>query len=178
MRLTTWEKSTGPKTDTSDPRLRLEGRVRVTREKLSVSEWVAVEDAKGRICRCGCAKPIRVRRHHRRKGIPSYLPGHQPKDTTQEVGRLHEQGLLTSGTAARMLGIKLNRLRGLEGKLYEPVPRESKRGYRLFTAEQVEQIRQALGKATRPNVASSRKPAALFRKAAGSPPDEGGRAPT
>jgi hypothetical protein len=47
----------------------------------------------------------------------------------REVGRLREQGLLTSGTAALMLGIKLNRLRALEGKLYEPVPRESKRGY-------------------------------------------------
>jgi hypothetical protein len=79
-------------------------------------------------------------------------------DTTREVGRLRERGLLTSGTVARMLGIKLNTLRGLEGRLFEPVLRESKRGYRLFTAEQVERIREALSEAgtARPQGARSR----------------------
>jgi hypothetical protein len=87
-------------------------------------------------------------------------------NTTRELGRLRERGLLTSGTVARMLGIKLNTLRGLEGKLFEPVRRESKRGYRLFTAEQFERIREALRKPTSPNGAGSRKSAALGREAA------------
>jgi hypothetical protein len=117
---------------------------RVTSEKLSVSEWVATEDAKGRKCQCGCGKPIRVRPHHHRKGVPKYLQGHHPMATTREVGQLREQGLLTSGTVARMLAIPLNTLRGLESRLFDPVPREGKRRLRVFTPEQVERLRSAL----------------------------------
>jgi DNA-binding transcriptional regulator YiaG len=147
-----------PKSDTSDPRLRLEGRVRATREKLSVSEWVAVEDAKERKCQCGCGKRIRVRKHHHRKGVPKYLQGHHPMATTREVNQLREQGLLTSGAVARTLSIPLDTLRGLEGRLFERVPRHGKRRLRVFTREQVERLRAVLAEAgkARPQDARSR----------------------
>jgi len=147
-RLTICDGSLCPKTDTSDPRLRLEGLVHVTREKLSVSEWAAAEDAKGHTCRCGCGKPIRIRPHHRRKGVPLYLQGHHPMATTREVGRLREQDLLTSGAVARMLGVNLKTLLGLEGRLFDPVPREGKRRLRVFTPEQVETLRSTLRETT------------------------------
>jgi hypothetical protein len=158
MMRATMLQSDRPKSDTSDPRIRLEGRVRVTRENLSVSEWVAVEDAKGRKCRCGCGEPIRVRPHHHRKGVPNYLQGHHPMATTREVNQLRERGLLTSGAVARMLAIPLNTLRGLEGRLLERVPRQGKRRLRVFTPEQVERLRAVLPEAgkARPQGARSR----------------------
>jgi MerR HTH family regulatory protein len=81
-----------------------------------------------------------------------------PMATTREVDRLRGQGLLTSGAVARALGIPLNTLRGLEGRLFNPVRREGKRRLRVFTPEQVERLRAALsesGKA-RPQAARSR----------------------
>jgi hypothetical protein len=78
--------------------------------------------------------------------------------TTREVDRLREQGLLTSGAVAQMLGIPLNTLRGLEGRLFDPVPREGKRRLRVFTPEQVERLRSALSaeRKARPQGTTSR----------------------
>jgi hypothetical protein len=66
-----------------------------------------------------------------------------------ETRRLREAELLTSGVVAQRLGSILNPLRLLEGTLFEPVPQRGKRGLRIFTPEQVEEIREPLRKATR-----------------------------
>ncbi|WP_437523409.1 hypothetical protein WME79_34035 [Sorangium sp. So ce726] len=44
-----------------------------------------------------------------------------------ETLRLKEPGLLTSTAVARMLGISTTTLRRLEGKLFEPAPRQGNR---------------------------------------------------
>jgi hypothetical protein len=139
-----------PKPGSSDPRVRLRGRITVPRRIINLSSWVEEENRHGgHVCQCGCRKPIQVLPQHHAKGIPKYLRAHHPMAMTQETRRLREQGLLTSGVVARELGVSFTTLRRLEGKLFEPVPREGKRGLRVFTPEQVEQIREALRKMTR-----------------------------
>ncbi|WP_437953422.1 MerR family transcriptional regulator [Sorangium sp. So ce296] len=66
-----------------------------------------------------------------------------------ETHRLKEAGLLTSAVVTKELGLSATTLRRLEGKLFEPVPRQGKRQMRVFTSEQVEVLREALWEKTR-----------------------------
>ncbi|XYH98492.1 hypothetical protein ACMHYB_01640 [Sorangium sp. So ce1128] len=50
---------------------------------------------------------------------------------TMETRQLKETGLLTSTAVARMLGIGKTTLRRLEGKLFEPAPRQGSRKMRV-----------------------------------------------
>ncbi|XYH92934.1 MerR family transcriptional regulator [Sorangium sp. So ce1128] len=68
---------------------------------------------------------------------------------TMETRQLKETGLLTSTAVARMLGIGKTTLRRLEGKLFEPAPRQGSRKTRVFTPEQVEVLREELREKTR-----------------------------
>lgn len=71
-------------------------------------------------------------------------PGTGPRSTTREVHAIREAGLLTAADVARALGIGKTTLYRLEGKLFEPVPRQGKRQMRVFTPDQVAVLRKAL----------------------------------
>lgn len=44
-----------------------------------VEDWIKTEQAKHRLCICGCGKEIILKKDHHSKGIPKYIDGHQKK---------------------------------------------------------------------------------------------------
>ena len=118
-------------------------------EKFSLSEWVEEENARGHYCQCGCERKIRVLRWHHAKGIPRFLRAHNPMAMTMETRKFRAEGYLTVADVAQQLGIGKTTLRRLEGKLFELAPRRGTRKTRLFTAEQMQSIRETLKEKTR-----------------------------
>jgi hypothetical protein len=135
-----------PDPEPPDPRLlRLEHAFDLTGlRRLSRAEWVDLEKAKGRLCACGCAEPIRIAKRHRRVGIPTYRHGHHAGGMTKEVRAIRAEGGMTSGEVARLLGIGLTTLRRLDGVAYQVPERAGGRRIRVFGTAEVRRIRKWL----------------------------------
>ena len=127
-----------------DPTLVLEHRFRLSRGFATAAEWADEENAKGHTCACGCGASIKVFARHKWHGIPRYLKAHHPMRMTREVAAVRADGFMTSQGAARALGIGVTTLLRMEGTVYPPVPRQGKRGLRLFSPEVVAAVREAI----------------------------------
>ena len=139
-----------PKLGPSDPRVGHRGRVTLLTKSIRISEWVERENRDGgHVCACGFGALIQVERRHHWSGGAALPPRSSSQVTTKEVQAIREEGLLTATAAARELGIGPTTLYQLEGKLFGPAERRGKRRIRIFTPEQVEQIRKKLRSATR-----------------------------
>jgi hypothetical protein len=112
--------------------------------RVSIPEWVAQQNAQGRLCACGCGAPVVVRPHHRRIGIPKFIHGHHRQVVTDEVTALHQAGLLTAQEVADQLGVCVSTVRRLDRESQAPAARHGKHGLRGFTPERVEVLRAIL----------------------------------
>lgn len=45
-----------------------------------IKDWIKEEQAKHRLCACGCGKEIIIKEPHHWRGIPQYISGHNQKD--------------------------------------------------------------------------------------------------
>src|SRR6185437_8189623 len=125
-----------PKPEPSDPGVMLERTITLppTKAAFSMAKWLEEQNRTRRVCACGCNTPTVVRRHHHTHGIPRYVQNHHPKDylraVTVEVQQIRSAGLLTLSDVAERLHIPRTTLRGFEGLLFEPAPRQGKRKIR------------------------------------------------
>lgn len=53
--------------------------------------WIATEQAKHRLCACGCGTEIIIKRWHRSYGIPKYINGHILKSEETKAVRFAAQ---------------------------------------------------------------------------------------
>ena len=112
-------------------------------ENLSLSEWVEVQNERELLCHCGCHGLLTISPRHRREGLPSYIPGHQRMVMTSLVIGLREQGFLLVSDVARELGCARTTVRRLANRLFGRGTRYGKMNIRVFTPDEVAQLRAA-----------------------------------
>jgi hypothetical protein len=130
-----------PESVPSVPSIRLEGTFRLKPRRMPPAQWLDLEKAKGRLCACGCGEPIRIKPHHRLKGVPRFHPGHHVGGMTKVVAEIRARGGMTASEAANELGIGRTTLVRLEGVAYTAVKRLGSHRARLYSPTLIQLLR-------------------------------------